>query len=36
MGIFTPVDVMVLSGKLDREHPDLAKHMYGGFQKSKD
>ncbi len=36
MGIFTPVHMIVLGGKLDREHPDLARRIYDGFQKSKD
>ncbi len=36
MGIFTPAHMIVLSGKLDREHPDLARRIYDGFQASKD
>jgi len=35
-GIFTPVHMIVLSGKLDREHPDLASRIYDGFERSKD
>jgi 4,5-dihydroxyphthalate decarboxylase len=34
--IFTPVHMIVMSGKLDREHPDLAARIYDGFQRSKD
>jgi 4,5-dihydroxyphthalate decarboxylase len=32
---FTPVHMMVLSGKLDREHPDLARRIYDAFEASK-
>ena len=35
-GIFTPAHIMVMSGKLDREHPDLAARIYDGFQRSKE
>ena len=35
-GIFTPVHMIVLSGKRDREHPDLARRIYDGFQRSKE
>ena len=34
--IFTPVHMMVLSGKLDREDPTLAPRIYDGFQRSKE
>ena len=33
--IFTPVHMMVLSGKLDREDPTLAPRIYDAFQRSK-
>jgi 4,5-dihydroxyphthalate decarboxylase len=33
--ILTPVHMMVMSGKLDREHPDLARRVYDGFEASK-
>ena len=35
MGIFTPVHMIVLSGALDREHPDLARRIYDAFEESK-
>ena len=34
--ILTPVHMMVMSGKLDRENPGLAKRIFDGFQASKD
>jgi 4,5-dihydroxyphthalate decarboxylase len=33
--ILTPVHMMVMSGKLDRQHPDLARRIYDGFEASK-
>lgn len=33
--IFTPVHMMVLSGKLDREDPTLAPRIYDAFERSK-
>jgi 4,5-dihydroxyphthalate decarboxylase len=34
-GIFTPVHVMTVSRKLDRQHPDLAGKLYAAFERSK-
>ena len=34
-GIFTPVHMMVMSRKLDREHPDLAAKFYSAFEQAK-
>jgi 4,5-dihydroxyphthalate decarboxylase len=34
-GIFTPAHVLVMSKKLDREHPDLAGKLYQGFEHAK-
>lgn len=34
-GIFTPAHVLVMSKKLDREHPDLAGRLYQGFEQAK-
>ena len=34
--IFTPVHMMVMSGKLDRDNPGLAQQIYAGFQRSKE
>ena len=34
-GIFTPAHMIVLSGKLDRENPDLARRIYDAFERSK-
>ena len=33
--VFTPVHMMVMSGKLDRERPDLAMRVYDAFERSK-
>jgi 4,5-dihydroxyphthalate decarboxylase len=34
-GIFTPVHVIAMSKKLDREHPDLAGTLFMAFEKAK-
>jgi 4,5-dihydroxyphthalate decarboxylase len=34
-GIYPPMHVMVMSGKLDRENPGLAARLYDAFEKSK-
>jgi 4,5-dihydroxyphthalate decarboxylase len=34
-GIFTPVHMIVMSRKLDREHPELADKFYAAFEKAK-
>ncbi|MGH7888037.1 MAG: ABC transporter substrate-binding protein [Candidatus Binatia bacterium] len=34
-GIFTPVHMIVMSRKLDREQPDLADKFYAAFEKAK-
>jgi 4,5-dihydroxyphthalate decarboxylase len=34
-GIFTPVHMIVMSRKLDREHPELAAKLYGAFEQAK-
>jgi 4,5-dihydroxyphthalate decarboxylase len=34
-GVFTPVHMMVMSRKLDAEHPGLADKLYTGFEKAK-
>jgi 4,5-dihydroxyphthalate decarboxylase len=34
-GIFTPVHLIVMSRKLDREYPELAAKLYAGFEKAK-
>jgi 4,5-dihydroxyphthalate decarboxylase len=34
-GIFTPVHMIVMSRKLDREHPELAAKFYAAFEKAK-
>jgi 4,5-dihydroxyphthalate decarboxylase len=34
-GIFTPVHMIVMSRKLDREHPDLAGKFYDAFEQAK-
>lgn len=34
-GIFTPVHMIVMSRKLDREQPDLAAKFYAAFEKAK-
>ena len=35
-GIFTPVHMIVMSRKLDREHPDLAAKFYAAFERAKE
>src|SRR6266498_2258788 len=35
-GIFTPVHMIVMSRKLDRERPDLATKFYAAFEKAKE
>jgi 4,5-dihydroxyphthalate decarboxylase len=35
-GIFTPVHMIVMSRKLDRERPDLPAKFYAAFEKAKD
>jgi len=35
-GIFTPVHMIVMSRKLDRELPDLAVKFYAAFERAKD
>lgn len=34
-GIYPPMHVIVMSRRLDREHPDLATRLYDGFERSK-
>lgn len=34
-GIFTPVHMIVMSRKLDRENPELARTLYAAFQRAK-
>ena len=34
--VFTPTHVIVMGGRLDREHPELARRLYDAFQRSKD
>jgi 4,5-dihydroxyphthalate decarboxylase len=34
-GIYTPVHMIVMSRKLDRERPDLAAEFYTAFEKAK-
>lgn len=34
-GIFTPVHVIVMSRKLDRQHPDLARRLFDAFEEAK-
>jgi 4,5-dihydroxyphthalate decarboxylase len=34
-GIYTPVHMIVMSRKLDREHPELAAKFYTAFEKAK-
>jgi 4,5-dihydroxyphthalate decarboxylase len=34
-GIFTPMHMMVMSRKLDREHPDLASKLFAAFDQAK-
>jgi 4,5-dihydroxyphthalate decarboxylase len=35
VGIYTPVHMIVMSRKLDREHPDLAAKLYAAFEQAK-
>jgi 4,5-dihydroxyphthalate decarboxylase len=35
-GIFTPVHMIVMSRKLDRERPDLAAKFYAAFERAKE
>lgn len=34
-GIYTPMHIIVMSTKLDREHPDLARKLYVAFEQAK-
>jgi 4,5-dihydroxyphthalate decarboxylase len=34
-GIFTPVHMLVMGRKLDREHPDMAAKLYAAFEQAK-
>jgi 4,5-dihydroxyphthalate decarboxylase len=34
-GIFTPVHMIVMSRKVDREHPELAANLYAAFETAK-
>jgi len=34
-GIFTPVHIIVMSKKLDREHPEIAGKFYAAFEQAK-
>jgi 4,5-dihydroxyphthalate decarboxylase len=34
-GIFTPVHMIVMSKRLNREHPDLAARLFQAFEQSK-
>jgi len=34
-GIFTPVHIIVMSKKLDRQYPDLADKLYAAFEQAK-
>jgi 4,5-dihydroxyphthalate decarboxylase len=34
--VFTPTHVMVMGGKLNREHPELARRLYDAFVRSKE
>jgi 4,5-dihydroxyphthalate decarboxylase len=34
-GIFTPVHIIVMSTKLDRQHPELAGKFYAAFEQAK-
>jgi 4,5-dihydroxyphthalate decarboxylase len=34
-GIYTPVHMIVMSRKLDREHPDLAVKLFAAFEQAK-
>ena len=35
-GIVTPVHVLAMGGRFLREHPDLARRMFDGFERSRD
>jgi len=35
-GIYTPVHIILMGGKLNREHPELARTMYDAFQRAKE
>jgi 4,5-dihydroxyphthalate decarboxylase len=34
-GIFTPVHIIVIGGKLDRERPEVARSVYDAFERSR-
>jgi 4,5-dihydroxyphthalate decarboxylase len=34
-GIYTPVHIMVIGGKLNREQPDIARRVYDAFERSR-
>jgi 4,5-dihydroxyphthalate decarboxylase len=34
-GIYTPVHMIVMSRKLDRQHPELAANLYAAFERAK-
>jgi 4,5-dihydroxyphthalate decarboxylase len=34
-GIYTPVHIMVIGGKLNRDHPDIARKVYDAFERSR-
>ncbi len=34
-GIYTPVHIMVIGGKLDREQPDIARKVFDAFERSR-
>lgn len=34
-GIFTPVHLIVMSRRLDREHPELARRLYDAFEQAR-
>jgi len=34
-GIYTPVHIMVIGGKLNREHPESARKVYDAFERSR-
>jgi 4,5-dihydroxyphthalate decarboxylase len=34
-GIYTPVHIMVIGGKLNREQPDVARKVYQAFERSR-
>jgi 4,5-dihydroxyphthalate decarboxylase len=33
--IYTPVHIVVIGGKLTREHPDIARKVYDAFERSR-